>query len=92
MPATADTVINLRTRSEQKALIERAAKVAGMNRTQFILEASVQRAESVLADRTRFELSAQQFTRFIEALEAPLPNPDALRRLLKRRPSWDRSE
>lgn len=81
--------INLRVRPEQKTLIERAADTIGVNRTQFMLEASVQRAESVLADRSRFVLSDDTFSEFVQALEAPLARPEAVRRLLARRPRWD---
>jgi uncharacterized protein (DUF1778 family) len=55
-----------------------------------MLEASLQRAEAVLADRTRFELDAGQMARFRKALDAPLPDPGALRRLLSRAAPWQR--
>lgn len=86
--SAAVATINLRARPEQKTLIERAADAIGVNRTQFMLEASVQRAESVLADRSRFVLSDEKFTEFVQALEAPLAKPEAVRRLLARRTRW----
>lgn len=88
VPVTREKTINLRTTSAQKALIERAAETSGKTRTAFILDATLQRAEVVLADRTRFVLTAAQMNRFVAALDAPLPDPDALRSLLSRTPHW----
>jgi uncharacterized protein (DUF1778 family) len=85
-----ETTINLRAPADQKTLIDRAAEVLRQTRSSFMLEASVQRAETVLADRTRFALSEEQMARFHEALDMPLPDPEALRRLLTRPPPWAR--
>ena len=92
MPTAAirEKTINLRATPAQKALIERAAESAGVTRTAFVLDASLQRAESVLADRTRFELPAAQMECFLKALDAPLPDPAALMKLLSRKPRWER--
>lgn len=86
--AIREKTINLRTTPAQKALIERAAESTGKTRTAFMLDASLQRAEAVLADRTRFALSAAQLERFAKALDAPLPEPAALKKLLARQPRW----
>lgn len=83
-----ETTINLRAPAAVKAVIDRAAETLGVSRSGFMLEASVQRAESVLADRTRFVLDAAQMKRFHKALDAALPNPEGLRRLLSRGAPW----
>ncbi len=88
--ATREKTINLRATPAQKALIERAAESTGKTRTAFVLDASLQRAQAVLADRTHFELSAAQMDRFMKALDAPSPHPAALRKLLSRKPRWTR--
>lgn len=80
--------INLRATATQKGLIQRAANAAGETCTTFMLDASVARAESVLADRVHFELSSAQMARFLAALDAPLPAAEALRTLLARTPQW----
>lgn len=91
MPAVVrEKTINLRATPAQKSLIERAADASGETRSAFMLDASLERAESVLADRVGFELSAAQMTRFLEALEAPVSKPSALRKLLVRTPRWAR--
>lgn len=89
-PATREKTINLRATPAQKTLIERAAESAGKTRTAFVLEATLQRAEAVLADRTRFALSAAQIDRFNRVLDAPLRDPASLKKLLARRPRWAR--
>ena len=88
MAAVASETINIRIPASKKDLIDRAAEEMHESRSSFMLEASLDRAESVLADRTRFVLSKDQMRRFEAALEAPLPNPDALAKLLKRRAPW----
>lgn len=92
MPATAvrEKTINLRATEAQKSLIKRAADATGETYTAFMLDASMERAESVLADRLHFELPAAQMKRFLAALDAPLPAPEALRELLARKPQWAR--
>lgn len=92
MPTTAirEKTINLRATPAQKALIERAAEAAGETRTAFVLDASLQRAEAVLADRVHFELPAAQMERFTRALDAPVSDRAALRKLLARKPRWVR--
>jgi len=90
MKNTANKTINLRVSTASKRLIDRAADEVHESRSSFMLEASIARAESVLADRTRFTLSEQQMKRFEAALESPLPNPEALAKLLKRRAPWSR--
>ncbi len=86
--ALRESTINLRASVAAKAVIDRAAELLGMTRTGFMLDASVQKAESVLADRTRFVLDTEQMKRFHDALDAPLPDPAALRRLLTHRTPW----
>jgi uncharacterized protein (DUF1778 family) len=90
MKTTASKTINLRVSTTTRRLIDRAADELHESRSSFMLEASLARAENVLADRSRFLLSEQQMRKFEAALEAPLPNPDALARLLKRRTPWSR--
>lgn len=87
--ATRETTINLRAPSAQRALIDQAAHLAGKSRTDFMLEASCEKAQRVLLDRTLFALDATGFQRFAEVLDAPLENREALARLLNRRAAWE---
>lgn len=85
-----DIAINLRARSDQRDLIDRAASTLGRNRSDFMLEAACEKAQSVVLDRTFFTLDSEAFERFSAILDAPVqPNP-ALDRLLARRPMWEK--
>jgi uncharacterized protein (DUF1778 family) len=78
----------LRVHSHQLSLIDRAAKLLGRSRLDFLLEAACQRAQAVLIDQTHFSVNADQFQRFVDLLDAP-PQPDAgLERLLAQKPHW----
>lgn len=83
-----ETTINLRATQLQKDLIDRAAELTGQSRSGFMLDASVERAQSLLAERNRFVLSVEQMSAFHAALDAPLEQPEALRRLLERKAQW----
>jgi uncharacterized protein (DUF1778 family) len=88
--AVANKVINFRAPAAKQALIDHAAQVSGKSRTDFILDASCEKAQEVLADRTQFVLSRQALLRFNKLLEAPLTNTDALHRLLTTPSPWER--
>lgn len=88
--ATATKTINFRAPAAKQALIDHAAAVLGKNRTEFILDASCEKAREVLADQTHFALSRQALRRFNTLIEAPLTNTDALQRLLGTPAPWER--
>jgi uncharacterized protein (DUF1778 family) len=88
--ATASKIINIRVPAAKQALIDHAAQVSGKNRTDFILDASCEKAQEVLADQAHFALSRQTMQRFNELIEAPLTNTNALRRLLSTPAPWER--
>lgn len=83
-----DAAINLRARPEQRDLIDQAAQVLGKNRSDFMLEAACDRAQSVLLDQVFFKLDAVKFRQFVRALDAP-PTPSAgVSRLMAVEPPW----
>ncbi|WP_052338334.1 DUF1778 domain-containing protein [Luteimonas huabeiensis] len=71
MPTAAAKTINFRAPADKQALIDRAAKVSGKNRTEFILDASCEKAREVLADQTHFAVSRAAMQRFNARVEAP---------------------
>jgi len=80
--------INLKASPEQRDLIDHAAKLLGINRSDFMLEAACDRAQAVVLDQVFFNVDANRFKRFIELLDAPPgPNP-ALERLLTVKAPW----
>ena len=81
--------INLRALPEQRDLIDHAAQLLGKNRSDFMLEAACDRAQSVLLDQVFFGLDADQFAQFTALLDAP-PAPNAgLERLMAVKTPWD---
>jgi len=83
-----DAAINLRALPEQRELIDRAAHLLGKNRSDFMLEAACDKAQTVLLDQVYFNLDADKFQQFIEMLDAPPgPNP-GLERLMAVKAPW----
>ena len=90
MGAPSSTVINLRTPPAQRELIDRAARLQGKSRTDFMLEASREKAEQVLLDQTLFAVTAKQYKAFVSLMDAPLADNPALKRFLAKRAPWDK--
>ncbi|MDQ1091882.1 uncharacterized protein (DUF1778 family) [Xanthomonas sacchari] len=90
MSSAASKIINFRAPAAKQALIDQAAQLSGMNRTEFILEAACEKARQVLLDQTRFTLSPQGLRRFNAMLDAPLEQNAPLRRLLATPAPWER--
>lgn len=83
-----DAAINLRARPEQRDLIDQAAQILGKNRSDFMLEAACDRAQSVLLDQVFFKLDAAGFRQFIRKLDAPAASNAGLKRLMEIEPPW----
>jgi uncharacterized protein (DUF1778 family) len=90
MNTTTSAVINLRTPLAQRELIDRAARLQGKSRTDFMLEASRDRAEQVLLDQTMFTVTAKQFKAFEALMNKPLAQNAGLKRLLAKPAPWDK--
>lgn len=72
--------LNLRIQPKIRELIDRAAELAGKNRTDFVLDAARRAAEDTLLDRTVFTLRPGAYRQFLKRLDAP-PRPN--KRLVK---------
>jgi uncharacterized protein (DUF1778 family) len=83
-----DAAINLRAKPEQRDLIDQAAAVLGKNRSDFMLEAACDRAQSVLLDQVHFRLDDRLFKDFIRQLDAPPMANDGLARLMAVKAPW----
>lgn len=87
--ASKKTAISFRLDATQLALIDRAAKAAGRNRTEFVLEAASREAETVLLDRKVFMLDDAAWAEFEAMLNAPPHANERLKRLMSTRAPWD---
>jgi uncharacterized protein (DUF1778 family) len=88
--ATRET-LNIRIKPEERGLIDRAARAAGKNRTDFILDAARQAAEAELLDRTIFVIGPDAYAEFLARLDAPPRPNDRLRRTLRTPAPWDKA-
>lgn len=83
--------LNLRIKPELRGLIDRAAQLAGKNRTDFVLEAARRAAEEALLDRTVFTVSPEAYAEFLARLDAPPQPNERLRRTMQTAAPWDRA-
>ena len=83
-----DAAINLRARPEQRELIDQAAQLLGKNRSDFMLEAACDKAQSVLLDQVFFRLDAEKFRQFAKLLDAPPARNPGLERLMAVKAPW----
>jgi uncharacterized protein (DUF1778 family) len=85
-----NAVISLRPRQAQRDLIGLAAHLLGDSRSNFILEAACDKAQSVLLDQLFFNLQAAKFRQFVKLLDAPPAQNPGLERLMAIEPPWVR--
>lgn len=84
-----DAAINLRVLPEQRDLIDHAAQLLGMNRSDFVLEAACDKAQSVVLDQVFFALDADRLRQFTELLDAPPARNPGLERLEGVKVPWN---
>lgn len=87
MPAThanESARINLRTSTEAKALIERAAALMGTTVSSFMLQNAYEAARRIVTENNTLLMTERDFDAFTTSIENP-PEPNAaLRKLLER--------
>ena len=83
-----DAAINLRALPQQRDLIDHAAQLLGKNRSDFMLEAACDRAQSVLLDQVFFSFDHDKFKAFTAMLDEPTQVNAGLERLLAVHALW----
>ena len=78
--------VSLRIRPDDRALIDRAARVAGTSRTEFMLAASRRAAQEAILDQSLFLATAEEFRQVEALLDAP--PTERFRRLMATKPPW----
>uniref|UniRef100_UPI003BEF14C0 type II toxin-antitoxin system TacA family antitoxin n=1 Tax=Burkholderia arboris TaxID=488730 RepID=UPI003BEF14C0 len=81
--------LNMRIRTDERALIDRAAAAIGKTRTDFILDAARAAAEQTLLDQVVLLAAPQAYAAFLARLDAPAQPNAALRRTMQTPPPWD---
>ena len=82
--------VDLRMTPEAKRTLQRAAAVSNKTVSEFLLDSSLTAALQTLADRRVFQLEEARWKAFMEALARPPKDNPGLRRLLARKPAWQR--
>ena len=79
--------LNFRVKTEDRYLFDRAARLLGKSRTDFMLEAA--QAQDALLDQTLFKVSPKVYAEFVARLDAsPAPNKK-LRRTMTTPAPWE---
>jgi uncharacterized protein (DUF1778 family) len=82
--------INIRARSTQRNLIDKAAAMLNKNRSDFMLEAACREAENVLLDQRLFLVDDNAWQAFEILIDAPVKDNPALRKLLNDKAPWEK--
>ncbi|EMJ8509195.1 DUF1778 domain-containing protein [Enterobacter hormaechei] len=79
--------VELKTSDDLKDVLREAATAAGLDLSAFILNAALERAESVLENQRRRQLSEQSWQQMNQLLSEPAAPTLALKALMRRRKS-----
>jgi uncharacterized protein (DUF1778 family) len=82
--------LNIRIKPEERSLIDRAAKVRGKNRTDFVLDAARAAAEEALLEQTIITASPQAYAAFLTRLDQPPQPNERLRKTLQTPAPWEK--
>ena len=89
-PEVKRETLNIRIKSEERNLIDRAAKTRGKNRTDFILDAARRAAEDALVDQVIISLSPEAYSEFLARLDMPPKPNERLRKTMQTPAPWER--
>ncbi len=81
--------LNVRVKAEDRNLIDRAARLLGKSRTDFLLESARQAAQDALLDQTLFKVSPKVYAEFVARLDAPPAPNEKLRRTMTTPAPWE---
>lgn len=81
--------LSMRLPDTDIAIIDRAARLRGRSRTNFVRDAAVRAAEEVLMETTPIRMSAEGFDAFMAAVSGPaVPVPEMVE-LFRRVAPWE---
>ena len=78
------------TKDDRLTLIDRAAAIRGITRTEFMFRSSEVAAIETLNERPVIALDDEAYDAFIAALDAPMESNIRLKERFVRRPLWKR--
>ena len=83
--------LNLRIKPEERSLIDRAAKVRGKNRTDFVLDAARTAAEEALLDQAIMAVNPETYATFLARLDMPPQPNERLRKTMQTPTPWEKT-
>lgn len=84
-----DDVIQIRTSSDAKAILNRAAALRGQKLSEFMLDSARRQAEATILDQRAFFLEPKAHERFLALLDASASPSNEVRALLGRKAPWE---
>lgn len=84
-----DFPMSMRIPESDVAIIDRAARLRGRSRTDFVRDAAVRAAEEVLMDSGLVRMNAESFEAFVAVLAAPASPVPELVELIRRPAPWE---
>jgi uncharacterized protein (DUF1778 family) len=81
--------LNLRIKSTERDLIDRAAKVRGKNRTDFVLDAARAAAEETLLEQRIIMVDPEAYQEFLARLDQAPESNAALRKTMQTIAPWN---
>jgi uncharacterized protein (DUF1778 family) len=81
--------VNLRVRTDTRALIDRAAQALGRSRSDFMIEAARRAAEEAILDQTVITTDPESYNRFLAQLDRPPQTNEKLRKLMQTPAPWE---
>lgn len=89
--STKRETLNLRIKPDERSLIDRAAKVKGKNRTDFILDAARAAAQDALFDQVLIAVDPKAYDQFLARLDMPAQPNERLRKTMRTIAPWDKT-
>ena len=89
LKAAKRATLNVRIKPEDRNLIDRAARLLGKSRTDFLLESARRAAQDALLDQTLFKMSPTVYAEFVARLDLPPAPNERLRRTMTSPAPWE---
>jgi uncharacterized protein (DUF1778 family) len=89
LTASRTSKINLRVAPDRLDLIDRAAKILGKTRTDFILDTAATAAQDTILDQRIIHLDPETYAFFIAELDRPPRYNPGLAKLFARKAPWE---
>ena len=83
------SLLSMRLSDADIATIDRAAKLRGLSRTEFIRDAAVRKAEEVILDSTLVSMSPKGFGDFVDMLDRSAKLVPEMRELSGKPSPWE---